>query len=135
MFAPLAVRSPHVLKLRVHAPEPHDNDEPSPPAPGVAHTLAPERLHLVVLEIAFRDPLARRAFFADEDFRALEDRWRDLTAHITAFAVSGVHVFVRDGRLTTAGLRGSRPAELVAALAAQNQTDQRVRELFGARTG
>jgi hypothetical protein len=132
-FAPFAAGSPHVLKLRVHAPQPHDNEHPSPPAPGVAHTVPAERLQLVVLEIAFRDPLARRAFFAGEAFRATEQRWRELSDSITAFHVSGVHTFVRDGRLTTAGLRGSRPAELVAAVAAQNQTDERVRALFGAR--
>jgi hypothetical protein len=44
--------------------------------------------------------------------------------------VSGVHTFVRDGALTTAGLRGSRVAELITDLAAANQVADDVRHLM-----
>lgn len=37
---------------------------------------------------------------------------------------------MRDGRLTTAGLRGSRPAELITRLAALNQLTPEVERLF-----
>jgi hypothetical protein len=46
------------------------------------------------------------------------------------FLVSGVYTFIRDGKLTTAGLRGSRPAALIEALGAYNQIDDKVARLF-----
>ena len=120
----LAAASPDVVKVRVHAPEPHDNSTPNPPAPNVAHTVADERVALVVLEIAFVDPLARRRFSATDAFTATLARQAELAAFITAFPVSGVFTFVRDGELTTAGLRGSRVAELIRDLAAANQVGE-----------
>ena len=35
--------------------------------------------------------------------------------------MTGFYTFVRDGQPTTAGLRGSRPAELIDAIGAANQ--------------
>jgi hypothetical protein len=122
-----------VVKVRVHAPEPHDNSTPNPPAPNVEHTVVDERVTLVVLEIAFVDPLARRRFFATDAFTATLARQAELAASITAFPVSGVFTFVRDGELTTAGLRGSRVAELIRDLAAANQVGADVVHLM--RTG
>ena len=129
-FAAAATASPDVLKVRVHAPEPHDNITPNPPAPNVAHTVSEERVTLVILEIAFTEPLGRRRFFASEAFRDTTADQAALAASITAFAVSGVFTFVRDGELTTAGLRGSRVAELIGDLAAANQVGDDVRHLM-----
>jgi len=126
----LAAASPDVVKVRVHAPEPHDNSTPNPPAPDVEHTVVAERVDLVVLEIAFPDPLARRRFLATEGFTATLPRQAELATAITAFPVSGVFTFVRDGELTTAGLRGSRVAELIRDLAAANQVADDVRGLM-----
>ena len=126
----LAAASPDVVKVRVHAPQPHDNSTPNPPAPDVAHTVPDARVAPVVLEIAFTDPLARRRFLATETFEATLARQGELAAAITAFPVSGVFTFVRDGELTTAGLRGSRVAELIDDLAAANQVADDVRHLM-----
>jgi hypothetical protein len=129
-FAEVAAASPEVVKLRVHAPEAHDNSSPNPPAPNVEHTVQDERVELVILEIAFVDPLARRRFFASDAFRATTDQQAALAAYVTPFPVTGVHTFVRDGRLSTAGLRGSRVAELISDLAAANQVGDDVRHLM-----
>jgi len=53
--------------------------------------------------------------------------------HISAFAVKGVFTYVRDSKLNTAGLRGSRAAQLFEALAAANQVSPDVEYLM--RTG
>lgn len=132
-FADLARDHPDVVKVRVHAPDPHDNSSPNPPAPNVAHTMPEGRVTLAVLEIAFVDPLARRRFFASDAFTATLPRQAELAAAVTPFAVSGVFTFVRDGELTTAGLRGSRVAELILDLAAANQVEDEVVHLM--RTG
>jgi hypothetical protein len=44
--------------------------------------------------------------------------------------VEGVHMVVRDGRTTDAGLRGSRVAELIMTVAASNQVSDEVRHLM-----
>lgn len=119
-----------VVKVRAHQPTAYDNAHPSPPAPRVGHTVPDARTALAVLELAFTDPLARRRFFASPAFTATIDAQQATASSITAFAVSGVHTFVRDARLTTAGLRGSRVAELIQDLAALNQVDPDVERLF-----
>jgi hypothetical protein len=129
-LANVALESFDLLKLRVHAPEPHDNSTPSPPAPRVQHTVSDERVELVIAELAFTGPLARRRFFDTEAFRATMERQAELAAFITVFPVSGVYTFVRDGELTNAGLRGSRVAELISDLAASNQVGPDVRHLM-----
>lgn len=129
----LGRRTADLVTVRLHALEPHDNSMPNPPAPNVVHTVADERVDLVVLEIAFTDALARRRALEDGPFREVNARLGELVTHITPFAVSGVYTFVRDGRLTDAGLRGSRVAELITALAATNQVSDDVRHLM--RTG
>jgi hypothetical protein len=132
-FADAARDSDEVVKVRVHAPEEHDNSTPNPPAPNVEHTVSDERIRLVVLEIAFVNPLARRRFFDSAAYQATLQRQGELANFITAFPVAGVFTFVRDENLTTAGLRGSRVAELITALAASNQVQDDVQNLM--RTG
>lgn len=129
-LAAVAKDSPEVVKVRVHAPDDHDNSTPSPPAPNVEHTVVADRVSLVILEIAFVDPLARRRFFASSAYQATLDHQEEVAAFITAFPVSGVFTFVRDGELTTAGLRGSRVAELITGMAASNQVEPSVQTLM-----
>jgi hypothetical protein len=53
--------------------------------------------------------------------------------HIDAlgtYLVKGFYTFVRDGRPTAAGLRGSRPAELIEAAGAANQLEDNVVRMF-----
>jgi hypothetical protein len=129
-FATIARDSDEVIKLRVHAPEDHDNSTPNPPAPNVHHTVANDRVSLVIIEIAFKDSLARRRFFESDAYTSTLETQAELAEFITPFAVSGVFTFVRDGQLTTAGLRGSRVAELIVDLAALNQEGADVTELM-----
>jgi hypothetical protein len=129
-FAEIARASSEIVKLRVHAPDDHDNSTPNPPAPNVAHTVDADRVSLVIVEIAFRDSLARRRFFASDAYVSTLSTQAALAEYITPFAVSGVFTFVRDGELTTAGLRGSRVAELIGDLAALNQVGADVTQLM-----
>ncbi|MBB3938186.1 hypothetical protein [Aureimonas phyllosphaerae] len=119
-----------VLKLRLHLPDRYDNAKPAPPAPDVAHDVPPERGLVAILELAFATPLERRQFYASSTFKtATQDLGQDV-AHATGFAVSGVYTYVRDKELTLAGLRGSRPAQLIEQIGAVNQTGEDVRTLI-----
>ena len=121
--------SPDVWKLRLHLPEPYDNAAANPPSPDVAHHASPERTNLAMMEIAFANPLARRAFYASDLFQSTVADQRRHIRHATAFAVSGVYTYVRDKTLTTAGLRGSRAAQLIERLGANNQVSPEVTHL------
>jgi hypothetical protein len=119
-----------VLKVRLHLPDAYDNARRAPPAPNVDHEVSAERCLVAVLELAFASPLTRRAFYASDIFLAASEGLADHVAHATAFAVSGVFTYVRDGKLTLAGLRGSRPAQLIEQIGAINQIGEDVRHLL-----
>ncbi|MET0257822.1 MAG: hypothetical protein ABW179_04510 [Methylobacterium sp.] len=119
-----------VLKVRLHLPEVYDNAEPAPPAPNVDHEVPPERRLVAVLELAFASPLERRTFFVSDPFEAAIAGLEDHVAFATAFAVSGIYTYVRDKTLTLAGLRGSRPAQLIERIGATNQVEEDVSRLL-----
>ena len=119
-----------VLKVRVHLPEAYDNAKPAPPAPNVGHDVAEARRRIAIVELAFASPMERRAFYASARFAAATKGMAAHVAHATAFAVSGVYTYVRDKTLTLAGLRGSRPAQLIEQLGALNQAGDDVRHLL-----
>ncbi|QYE35364.1 hypothetical protein KZX46_05110 [Polymorphobacter sp. PAMC 29334] len=128
----LAAEAP-VLKVRLHLPEAYDNAKPAPPAPNVDHSVDGERRLIAVIELAFASPLVRRQFYASEAFRRAAAGQAEHIAFASPFAVSGVYTYVRDKALTLAGLRGSRPAQLVEQIGALNQAAEDVCELI--RTG
>jgi hypothetical protein len=75
-------------------------------------------------------PLRALEFFATPNFqKVLSGQPEHITA-LGAYLVTGFYTLVRDGRPTTAGLRGSRPAELIEAAGAANQLDPAVVSMF-----
>ncbi len=110
-----------VQKWKLHLPQSYDNAHPAPPSPDVSHHVEDDRLHLAVAEVAFENARTASAFFAGTGFqRTLGQQARHLDA-IGAYLVTGFYTFVRDGVPTTAGLRGSRSAELIDTVGAANQ--------------
>ncbi len=122
--------APAVLKLRLHLPAPYDNAAPNPPAPNVGHLVPPERTKLAIMEIAFANPLERREFYASPLFESTVAAQKRHLRYVSSFAVSGVYTYVRDKQLTTAGLRGSRAAQLITRLGAANQVTPEVTHLL-----
>jgi hypothetical protein len=121
---------PAVLRLRLHLPEPYDNARPAPPSPRVDHCASDEEKDIAVVEIGFDSPLTAREFFASEEFLGtVEGQMRNIRS-MAVFPVTGVYTYIRDGVMTTAGLRGSRSARLIARIGATNQTRRDVTSLF-----
>jgi hypothetical protein len=83
-----------------------------------------------MMEVAFESPLARRRFFDSPQFQATLAGQGKHIAQMKAFAVSGLYTYVRDDQITTAGLRGSRAAELIDYLGAINQRSPEVEHLL-----
>ncbi|RMB53951.1 methylmuconolactone methyl-isomerase [Sphingomonas sp. PP-CE-3A-406] len=129
-FAETLAGDPAVLKVRLHLPERYDNADPAPPAPNVNHSVPPERARVAILDIAFATPMTRRTFYASDAFQRTTEGQKAHIAYTSAFAVSGVYTYVRDGALTVAGLRGSRPAQLIERLGAANQVADDARHLL-----
>jgi hypothetical protein len=128
-FAQTLAADPAVMKLRLHLPDAFDNAHPQPPSP-VDHHVIDDMLKLAVLEIGFETALTARQFFEGTVFKATQ---AGQVRHIQAMAVylvTGVYTFVRDGTPTTAGLRGSRVAEIIEKTGASNHLLPAVTRLF-----
>ncbi|HEX3372589.1 MAG TPA: EthD domain-containing protein [Edaphobacter sp.] len=123
-------RSEVVQKWKLHLPQPYSNEHPSPPSPNVVHIVEEERLNLAIAEVAFISARAAREFFATPAFQKVLASQAEHIDALGAYLVTGFYTFVRDGLPTTAGLRGSRPAELIDALGAANQVEQAVTSMF-----
>lgn len=129
-LAEVLANAPEVQKLCLHLTTPFINDNQHPPSPNVEHFANAARAELAIMEIAFESPLARRRFFDSEVFKATLAGQARHVAELKAFAVSGLYTYVRDGKLTTAGLRGSRAAGLIDYLGAINQQAPEVEHLL-----
>ena len=129
-LSPVLANADEVVKLSLHLPPPFTNDGMHPPAPNVEHTANAVRAQLAIMEIAFQSPLARRAFFESTAFQNTLAGQSRHVAQLKAFAVSGLFTYVNDKQLTTAGLRGSRAAELIEYLGANNQCSPEVEHLL-----
>ncbi|PVX81843.1 EthD domain-containing protein [Paraburkholderia unamae] len=120
-----------VVRLKLHLPEPYDNTHPAPPSPNVDHIVGPDRLNLAIAEIAFTSVLAARTLFSSRAFKSVHSEQARYIEAIGVYRVTGFYTFVRDGQPTLAGVRGSRPAELIQTLGAANQVADEVVSLFG----
>lgn len=129
-FRDLIAGAEGAMKLRLHLCEPFNNDGSHPPSPDVVHTASQIRQQLAIVEVAFTSPIARRQFFASPSFQKSLPGQAAHISQLKAFAVSGVYTYVQDGELTTAGLRGSRAAELIEYLGAVNQLQPPVEQLM-----
>lgn len=119
-----------VQKWKLHLPEPYSNSRPPPPSPNVEHLVGDDRLNLAVAEVAFASARAAREFFTTPAFQKVLAKQATYIDALGACLVMGFYTFVRDGRPTTAGLRGSRAAELIEAAGAANQLEPRVTSMF-----
>jgi hypothetical protein len=120
---------PAVQKLRLHLPETYDNANPQPPSP-VDHLVPDNMRTLAIMEIGFDSALAARTFFEGSRFKGTVAGQSTHVSAMAVFLVTGVYTFIRDGRPTLAGLRGSRAAEIIDLVGATNHLLPEVVKLF-----
>lgn len=128
-YANLLANQPSVQKLRLHTPEPFDNANPLPPSP-VDHHVIDDMISLAVMEIGFADALQAKRFFDTDAFKSAQQYVSEHIQALAAFLVTGVYTYVRDGKPTAAGLRGSRTAEIIDEIGAANHLEPAVTDLF-----
>ena len=104
-------RSDKVLKFRLHLFEPPDLSRPD--AAGVVHYEPPAQQYQAAYEIAFRNHLDMELFFASPEYAAAVREQARYVVQVSPFPERNAYTFVYDGRMTLAGQRGSRTAELI----------------------
>ena len=100
-----------------------------PEAAGVVHDEPPEKQYHAAFEIGFRNPLEREAFFASEAYAAMAAELPKFAKNLAPFPERDVYTFVYNGRMTVAGQRGSRAAEVIDSLGARNQLKDDILDL------
>jgi hypothetical protein len=130
-FAAAVAASDLVLKFRLHLFEPPDVSRPD--AAGVAHFEAPEKQYQAAFEIAFKNHLDMEAFFASAAYAtAIKDQAK-FVKQVSAFPERDPYTFVYNGKMTLAGQRGSRTAELIVNVGAINQLQDDILDLVVGR--
>ena len=130
-FATSVIKSDKVLKFRLHLFEPPDVSRPD--AAGVSHSEPPEKQYQAAFEIAFRNRLDMETFFASDEYATAVKNQTQYIRQIAPFPERDPYAFVYEGKMTLAGRRGSRTAELMTTLGATNQMRDDIAELLGIR--
>ena len=128
-FATQLSAQPEVVKLRLHLPEPFDNAHPQPPSP-VPHDVIDDLLRIGVMEIGFASALDASRLFESDVFACAAASQATHVQAVAAVLVTHVYTFVRDGKPTMAGLRGSSVAEVIASIGATNHASEQVQRMF-----
>src|SRR5205823_13726312 len=127
-FASAVATSDLVLKFRLHLFEPPDVSRPD--AAGVTHFEAPEKQYQAAFEIAFKNHLEMEAFFASEAYATAVKDQATYVKQVSAFPERDPYTFVYNGKMTVAGQRGSRTAELITHIGAMNKLQDDILELM-----
>ncbi len=128
IFAPNIIKSSHILKLRTHLFEKPDLSRPD--AAGVSHSDPESLLYQAAFEIAFRNHLEMEYFFASTEFGDATSGIDRVVSQLNSYPERDPYCFVYEGKLTTAGQRGSRTAGLIRDLGAINQTKENILDLI-----
>ncbi len=126
-FAAAVAKSDQVLKFRLHLFEPPDVSRPD--AAGVTHFESPEKQYQAAFEIAFNTRLAMEVFFASDAYAAAAKEQAKYLKQVSAFPERDAYTFVYDGRMTLAGMRGSRTSQLITDIGAINQLADNIVDL------
>jgi hypothetical protein len=131
VFATALVQNPRVSKFRLHMFEPPDLSRPE--AAGVAHAEPSDMLYQAAFEIGFRNHLDMETFFSSADYTAAVESLAKYVKQLSPFPERASYTFVYGARMTLAGQRGSRAAELITQLGAINQIRDNIGQLLGIR--
>lgn len=128
VFAANAIKSKHLLKLRVHLLEKPDLSRPD--AAGVAHSEPESLLYQAAFEIGFCNHLEMEWFFASDEYKAATKDQAKFVKQVSPFLERDPYCFVYDSKMTIAGQRGSRTAGLIRDIGAVNQLKDDILDLI-----
>jgi len=127
-FAAGVAKSELIQKLRLHLFEPPDVSRPD--AAGVSHAESADKQYQAAFEIAFKNRLDMEAFFASDAYASAVEDQATYVRQVSPFPENDAYTFVYGGKMTLAGQRGSRTAELITNIGALNQLAPDIAELM-----
>lgn len=132
-FALALVENGHVLKLRLHLLDEHDNTNPpneSELSQSVSHYKPLDKQYQALMEIAFADRVEMSRCFASPQYVATIKGQPKFIRQIHTFVVRETYTLIAGGKLTLAGLRGYHQAELITRIGAANQLEDDITNLM-----
>ncbi|HEY9695444.1 MAG TPA: EthD domain-containing protein [Oculatellaceae cyanobacterium] len=127
-FASAIAQSELVMKYRLHLFEEVDNSRPD--AFGVAHSEPPEKNYQAAFEIAFANHLEMEKFFTSKEYASAVKDQTKYVKQLLPFPERTVHTFVYNAKMTLAGQRSSKVAQLINDIGATNQLQEDVVSLM-----
>ena len=127
-FAAAIVQSDSVRKFRLHLFEEVDNLRPD--ATEVIHFEPPEKQYQAAFEIAFQNYLEMEKFFDSQEYAAAVADQAKYVKQISLFPERTANTFVYDSKITLAGQRSSKVAELITEVGATNQLQENIVSLM-----
>jgi hypothetical protein len=127
-FAPAVIQSDSMLKFRLHLLEEVDTSRPD--APGVSHYESLDKQYQAAFEIAFANSLEMETFFASKEYAAAVQDLAKYVQRFLPFAEQAAYTFVYNGKMTLAGQRSSKVAELITNIGATNQLKEDIVSLM-----
>jgi len=128
-FAPNVIKSPLVIKFRLHLLD--EYTKPAPPAPNVFHEPSADRQIHAAFEIAFASRLELAEFVASEHYSAASTGMGAYVRQLSVFSEQAAYSLVEDGRATLMGQRSPSVARTIAeAGALSNLSDDVVSLMF-----
>jgi alkylhydroperoxidase/carboxymuconolactone decarboxylase family protein YurZ/limonene-1,2-epoxide hydrolase/catechol 2,3-dioxygenase-like lactoylglutathione lyase family enzyme len=118
-FAPQIANNDSVVKFRLHLFEEVDNSRPD--AAGVSHYESSEKQYHAAYEIAFANHMEREKFFASSEYAVAIKDIAKYVKQFQAFPERTAYTFVYDGKMTLAGQRSAKVADLISNIGATNQ--------------
>lgn len=118
-FASSVIQNNSVLKFRMHLLEEVDTSRPD--APGVSHYESPDKQYQAAFEIAFANYLEMEKFFASKEYAVAVQNLAKYVQLFLPIPEQAAYTFVYDGKMTLAGQRSSKVAELITNMGATNQ--------------
>lgn len=127
-FAPQVIKSDAVVKFRLHLFEQVDNSRAD--AAGVSHYEPVEKQYHAAYEIAFVNHLEREKFFASSEYAAAIKDAAKYIKQIQPFPERTAYTFVYDSKMTLAGERSPKVANLISKIGAANQLKDNIVSLW-----
>lgn len=127
-FAPTLAENEKVLKLRLHLLEPLDNSRPN--AGGVDRYEPPELQYQAALEIAVANRLDLELMLASQEYQEAVKYHHKYVKAVKPFPERSAYTLVYDGKMTLAGDRGAKVADLIMKVGAENQLREDIKSLI-----
>ncbi len=127
-FAPKVSQSDLVHEFRLHLFDEVDNSRPD--AAGVIHYEPINKQYHAACRITFANHLERERFFSSPEYNNAIQEAAKYIKQVRAFPERSAYTFVDEGKMTLAGQRSAKVADLISRIGAANQLKEDITSLM-----